>query len=291
MTLPKLAVANSGLGGRGYKHPLRPDLGIVPSVTTVLKAAAKPAIVQWAVDQTSAYAVANAHELLTRSDPQAYNMLRWYHNRSPKLIEEGFDLRNYHEGVLNDAAELGTAMHEWIQADVVGTIPYPDVSHQSDLFWQMVEVWNKYRAEHDIIPHFTESTVWNVEEGYAGTFDGVWQIDGVMTLLDIKTSRSLWPDHEMQIAALLEADDMLMEVGEEYMSVTGWRGVVKQVGFLHVRPDDVTTKGEFLPAYCEYQPAKDLDLRYQQFLGLLSYKKAERAITVREKEMSKSTKS
>lgn len=290
MTHPVLAVPTSGFGGRGYKHP---HTGVmVPSVTTVLKAAAKPAITQWAVDQTAAYAVANIEGLYSRSDERGYRMLRWYWNRKEQPLTDEVDINNYHEKVLNDAAELGTAMHEWIQADVVGDVPYPDVSKQSPAFWEMVEVWNQFRNWHDIEPYFTENTVWNGEAGYAGTFDGVWKIDGKVTLLDIKTSRSLWPDHLMQIAALMNAPDLLMPIeGDTYSVVKGWQEHIEAVSFLHIRPNDVENDGRAKPAYVELVEATDLDLHYQAFLGLLQYKQAERAITVRGNEARKSARS
>ena len=106
---PKLRVRSSGHGGSGYKHPHTGD--VVPGVTTVLKRLDKPGVLQWAVDNTAAYAVANVDGLLNRTEEQGFGFLRWYWKRDP-LKGDLSDIRNYSDGVLNDAAELGTMMHD-----------------------------------------------------------------------------------------------------------------------------------------------------------------------------------
>jgi hypothetical protein len=279
VTSPELAVARSGFSGRGYKHPLTG--AVVPSVTTVLKMAAQPGLTQWAVDQTAAYAVANIDSLLTKTESQGWGSLRWYWKRNPLPLEEGYDVRNYHAGVLNDAAELGTSMHEWIEADIDPGFTYPDTAGQPDEFWQMVSVWDAWREQHEIRPDLTETTVWNDDEGYAGTFDLLVWIDGELWLIDVKTSRNLWPEHTMQLAALQNARTVLLKQEDGSYIEEPWWGYTQEVdhyGFLHVRPDDVDNAGNFIPAYVELQEAQYLDEHYTWFKGLLKAKKAEIAI-------------
>lgn len=281
MTQPELAKRNSGFGGRGYQHPH--NNSIVPSVTTILKAAAKPAIEQWVADQTAAYAVANIDALLTRTEMQGYNMLRWYHKRNPLPLEDGYDPRNYYLGVLNDAAELGTTMHGWIEADVDPEFVYPDVEGETDLFWQMHAVWDDWFSENIITPVMTETTVWNATLGYAGTFDCLWEINGELWFLDIKTARSLWPEHSMQLAALRNAETVLTKDNDSWVETEWSLPDSVKFGFLHIRPDDVEYDGTPKPAYIELEPAEDLDLHWEGFQGLLQAKKAEIAIKERHK--------
>lgn len=291
MTLPKLAVANSGWGGRGYKNPVSGSGRIVPSITTILKAESKPAIAQWVANQTAAYAVANVDTLLTRSDDMGYKMLRFFWNRKPKVNSET-DIFNYHEGVLEDAAEMGTWLHEYVQADVDGSQEdYPDLDVAHDSHWEMVEEWNKFKAEHDIRAHHTEKTVWNEELGYAGTLDGLWEFDGKLALMDIKTSRGLYTSTWMQLAALWNAPEMFMPQGEdEYASLTGWQKPIEQIGVLHVRPRDWDSRGNAMDAFCKWVPANDLDLHFTAFQGLLKYGEAQKAVRLAEKEREKNGK-
>lgn len=279
MAEPELAVKQSGFGGRGYKHPLTGR--VVPSVTTVLKAANKPAITQWAVDQTAAYAVANIDSLMSRSELQGWGFLRFFHKRNPLPLEEGTDIRNFHLGVLDDAAELGTSTHNWVEADVDMNLPFPDTTLEPDTFWQMVAVWNEFKLHHTVEPVYTELTVWNETWGYAGTLDGLWLIDGKLYLLDIKTSRNLWPEHLMQLAALRNAETMLVKQADGTWLELPFNLPIDNIGMLHIRPDDVENNGQPKPAYIELVEAEDLDLHWEAFKGLLKYKQAERAIQQR----------
>lgn len=292
MTLPKLAVPNSGWGGRGYKNPVTEEKTIVPSVTTVLKAESKEALVQWAVNQTAGYAVANAHELLTHSEDWGYKNLRFYYKRNPKDLIPGMNLHDYWNGVRDDAADQGTWIHEWIQADVVPELEYPDVNVAHESYWDMVEQWDIFKAGKEIIPHFTEATVWNGEAGYAGTLDGVWEIDGVHYLLDIKSSRGLYSSTWMQLAALRAAPEMFVpQPDDTYASLRGWQKPVQDVAVLHIRPRDTDHRGNAMSAFCKLvQPPGNLDTYYRGFQGLLDYGKAMRDLRVAEKEAAKNGK-
>lgn len=291
MTLPALAVKNSGWGGRGYKNPVTGDGRVVPSITTVLKAEAKPAIAQWVADQTAGFAIANAQSLLTHSDDWGFKLLRWYHKRTPREIVPGIDLNSYHTGVLEDASEMGSWGHEWVQADIAPPewgLEYPDTDKAHDSHWEMVEAWNQFKSEHDIKPHFIERTVWHGELGYAGTLDGVWEIDGKYCLMDIKTSRGLYTSTWMQLAALLNAPEMFTpQEDDTYAALKDWQLPVEEVGVLHLRPRDVDYRGNDMPAFCRWVPAQDLDAHFRAFKGLLAYGEAQRDVRVAEREREK----
>lgn len=288
MTLPALAVKNSGWGGRGYKNPVTGDGRIVPSITTVLKAEAKPAIGQWAANQTAAYAVANVDQLMTHSEDWGYKMLRFIWNRTPKL-DGTRDITDYHQGVLDDASDMGTWLHEYVQADVPGSdLPYPDMSVAIDPYWEMVEAWNNFKSEHDIRPHFTERTVWNGEEGYAGTLDGIWEFDGKLCLMDIKTSRGLYTSTWMQLAALWNAKEMFVPQDEDsYMSLTGWQDPIEEIGVLHIRPGDWDSRGNHMNPFCRWVPLQDREQYWAGFKGLLAYGEAMKDVRQAEREREK----
>lgn len=263
---PKLRVRSSGHGGSGYKHP---HTGVVvPGVTTVLKKLDKPAIVQWAVDNTAAYAVANVDGLLSRTQEQGFGFLRWYWKRDP-LDGDLSDIRNYSNGVLNDAAELGTLLHDWVAAEH-DDLPFPDVTNASDYFWEMVAEWDKYKSQHTIEPLHTEVTLWNHEFGYAGTADGIWKIDGKTTLVDLKTSRNTWDEHWMQLTALAMCETMLVEVDGEWAEHP--LDDMEQKALLHIRPSDIDKNGNPMFPFAELKimPEDEYDVLFNAFKGLLS---------------------
>jgi hypothetical protein len=262
---PKLRVRSSGHGGSGYKHPVTGE--VVPGVTTVLKQLAKPGIAQWAVDNTAAYAVANVDGLLNRTQEQGYGFLRWYWKRDP-IAGDLTDIRNYSNGVLNDAAELGTLLHDWVAAEH-GACPYPDVTFASEFFWEMVEEWNAFTAKHTIKPIHSEVTLWNKELGYAGTADGIWDIDGRTVLIDLKTSRSTWDEHWMQLVALAECETMLTEVNGEWVESEVPK--YDNLALIHIRPSDTDKNGNpMLPfANMKVMPDNEKDMMFHAFTGLL----------------------
>jgi hypothetical protein len=51
-----------------------------------------------------------------------------------------------------------------------------------------------------------EITVINKEHRYAGTVDRIYRINGVIWIVDLKTSNYIWPSHELQLSAYSHAD-------------------------------------------------------------------------------------
>lgn len=285
---PKLRVKASNLGGSGYRIPTR--LGedgkpiLVPGITTVNNAINMPGLVQWAVDQTAAYAVANVDGLLSRTEEQGWGFLRFLHRRKPDVDSPELNLWNYHDGVLNDLAELGSKTHDWINDFVTGGFPEdPDSEHQQQMIEKFLEWW----SENDVEVLETEVTV--VGDGYAGTLDHIWRVNGTLCWVDAKTSRKIRETHIAQLAAIGAADGMMMEVPEghegsvEYDSKrwgkTHWIEVAPpacaQYAVLHLRPD--TEDG---PAFCEFQviPHEAIDQGFEMFRGALRIKHAQRAM-------------
>lgn len=286
MSNPKYRVRASGLGGSGYVRPPRSgelcitvknadgeyvdavigDDGkpiVVPGATTVLKAFGDgPGLVQWKIDQTVAYAVANVDALMNRTPEQGFGFLRWYHKRTPDLNDP---LVNAHSGVLNDLAELGTSIHEYAEADVMGEF-LPDIETRQ--LAEMVSVWEDWRFVNEVEPVFTECTVYG--DGWAGTFDGLWLINGRLSLLDIKSSRSIGDSHMMQLSALRHA----MKNGElliETAAGSVWIDMndvpeIEEYAFLQIRPND-----DNKPAFVDYHVVSEdeLDIHYENFLNLL----------------------
>lgn len=237
---------------------------VVPGVTTVLKAFGEPpALVQWKIDQTAAYAVANVDSLLNRTLEQGFGFLRFFHKRVPDLADP---LRNAHSGVLNDLAELGTAIHEWTQTDVDQNGFYPPVD--SEALQQMIEAWRSWRFSNIVKPFMTEVTVYG--DGYAGTFDGLWYVNGKLSLLDEKSSKAIRDGHLMQLSALREAKTFYVknESGE-------WEAhqvpEPEEFGFIQLRPDDMDNRGNFIPKFVKYHrvTTDELDIWYGRFRAAL----------------------
>lgn len=296
---PFLRVRGTGHGGSGYKIPTWVRDGkpaTIPGVTTVLGVIEKPAIRQWAVDQTAAYASANIDALLNRTATEGFGFLRFYHKRKPDLSDP---VRSYHQGVLDDAAELGTAIHKFIEYDLAG-LPLPVIdSAEMD---EMVGAWQDFKWEHSVKPLMIEATVVNRELGYAGTLDLLAEVDGVPSIVDIKSARNTWPEHWAQQAALGACYDVMTEVskgdGVRYertlngeKTVTYWAEqplpAFSQYRLLHVRPSDYDSHGEPLEPFCRLidpvEESVDIDEHFDLFVGALAVVEAQKKIRNRAK--------
>ena len=293
MTQPKLRVRASGLGGSGYSIPTwKQGNGkntVVPGVTTVLGALDKPGVLHWSIQQTAAYAVAIAPQLAERDEDWGFRQLQFYHSRKPNFDDPMTDLRNYHNGVLNDLADIGTNIHELIEAYATDNLFGPEPSRPENA--EAFGVFLEWVAENDVSFLETEQTVLNKTFGYAGTFDGVILYRGRKLLVDWKSSRKVHDTHISQAAALLNAETLLREVSSS--SGTGATYKVKGkpdtfwveddmpevdgVAIVQVRPRSIDEYGNDIPAFVKLHEIPDAELEpaYEQFLGALQVRKAQ----------------
>lgn len=223
--------------GRGYRKPGSGRDGIesvtLPSVTTILKQADKSGLTQWAIGLTLDAVNRNPDMVYQRSDQ---DMKRHFQYQWHKVR----DLR----------AEVGTGVHETVEALHTGSGMFPFLDDEQI---RIMQRWDDFNFHHRVEPVHTEFTVWDEAVGYAGTADGLWIIDGVLTLVDIKTAKSTWPEHFAQLAALRfaphawlqcakEDDGALLHVDRNKQE-TFWRQVTnpaleaEKVCIVHLRED------------------------------------------------------
>lgn len=142
--------------------------------------------------------------------------------------------RDLNPAVLQQAAARGTAIHEATQAIDYGAEPEPNPDLDGYLAAYMAFLW-----EHDVEWHMIEQIVYyNRTEDelplYAGTVDRYGLVDGVPTVVDIKTYASLTTDS--QLAASCQTAlyrDALEEVASQYIAT--W--VKQNRAILHLRKD------------------------------------------------------
>lgn len=297
MTQPKLAVASSGYGGRGYKQ-IFGDGGLVPSVTTALRYVGDPSgLIYWNVEQTALYAVTHIDDLLSRTEEAGVRYLQYVASK-PKaadLEDEGLNVFNAHRIVLDDLSDTGTWIHRYIEEDLNGF--YPDEPVRSDHL-EMVLAYHEWKNSHDIKVLATEATVFG--DGFAGTGDMWLEVDGVRMLVDTKSSRKLGESHIGQLAALGSCDTMATEVSEDTPGAVHHKltpAVAAQhggqtdswwipeptpaftaYGVLQVRPSDFhRTTGEYIAPFCELHvvPQEMIDAGWDYFQSGLTACRAE----------------
>jgi len=137
----------------------------LPGVTTVLGILAKPALIYWAWD----------------------------------LGMQKIDYRKFRD----DKADIGTLAHEMALAHLRNEKP-ETTGYSSDQI-ELAEIcFSKYlnwEKEHKIKPILLEKPLISETYQFGGTIDNYCKLDGVLTLVDYKTSKGIYEEMFYQVAA------------------------------------------------------------------------------------------
>lgn len=104
--------------------------------------------------------------------------------------------------VLQAASDFGTAVHMAAEMDDNG---YLDESTVDAALVPYLDAWRKFSADHAVQWQLIERPLYHSTLRYAGTPDRVGLVDGVSTVLDIKTTAQLYPSVGPQLAAYKDA--------------------------------------------------------------------------------------
>lgn len=224
---------NTARGGRLYVHPVTGETAT--SVTTVLSGGVpKPAIPRWAAKTAAEYVAANINELasLAKTGRQGRS----------EIIDrvKGAPWRQR-----DTKADIGTAVHdvaEKMALDPDTPIEISDYDGELHGYLEALVRWHRdWRPE--ILS--SEATVWSRQYGYAGTLDlicridipdrdeyGKWAGTRPCMLLDYKTSKGVYGETALQLAAYEKADFVLLDDGTEAEIPRP----IDLMGVVHLRP-------------------------------------------------------
>jgi len=110
------------------------------------------------------------------------------------------------EHILKRAADIGTGVHEavesWIKKDTLLTTDDESCNMYLDGFVRFLQ-------ENDFVPLYSELKLYDPDLWYAGTVDLVCRVNGVLSVVDIKTTNKL---NEKAIELQLAAYQNLIEI-------------------------------------------------------------------------------
>ena len=180
-----------------------------PSVTTILDALSKPALIEWA-------ATVERNEALEAAGDLWDSLAALDARRVPRLTYvEGIKRRlgagRAWKRERDRARRIGTEMHDLIQwhlATMVGApIAQPTTGPEAVVGYQAFARWldeSRYQ------PVWVEFQVWSERHGYAGTLDTAGNVGEVACVGDWKSSKRIYAEAVMQVSAYIEA---LREMG------------------------------------------------------------------------------
>jgi hypothetical protein len=172
------------------------------SVTTVLGALNKPALVYWAANETAEAAIRQAPFLQQRVEAEGKTAVAKALAGARFASAEG----------QRTAAELGTAAHAAFEEYSLTGIK-PEVDEEVQPFLDQFDKWaQKWQPEYVA----AEAAVYNETYGIAGTLDAIAKIDGQLVIVDYKTSKKSidargkvtgpYPEAALQLAAYRHAE-------------------------------------------------------------------------------------
>lgn len=136
----------------------------VPSVTTILKILNKPALISWA------------------------NSLGF----------KRINVKNY----LNEVAEIGTALHFFAQCEIMGLEPIYGFNRNTMIkVAPLMELFLEWKSKNILEPIFMEKSL--SSNTFGGTFDFYGTVNGKLTVLDFKTSKSIYMSMFIQLSGYI----------------------------------------------------------------------------------------
>lgn len=197
-----------------YGHSYTIDGRRAVGVTTALKGIPKDALVPWAAKEVATYVVDNIYDVKSMLDSDGKYPTIDFLKGIPKQRRD-------------TAAMRGTAVHALAEKYIRGEeIKVPDdVRPYVEGYALFIKDWNPVSVHEELV-------VASRKHMYAGTLDSIQDIPGEgRALVDYKTSRGVYGQVALQVAAYRYADVYLDAAGDEHPMVP-----VEATFVLHIQP-------------------------------------------------------
>ena len=204
-------------------------IGPFPSVTTVLGILDKPAVTTWKAKETARAMFALHLNQATEIENGAWSeedAIRWALAEADKQRDS--------------AAKLGSSVHllaDLVGASETGSIGF-EVSEQEKPYVDAYRGFLSFLEAQGGSIVSSEHAVWN-QNGYAGTYDLIVYLKGDLWLIDIKTSKGIYPDYGLQLAAYRYGENIVLPNDSFYYPMPE----IQHTGILHLRPDAYPKQG------------------------------------------------
>jgi ATP-dependent exoDNAse (exonuclease V) beta subunit len=165
------------------------------SVTTIIGALDKPALLYWSAEMAAIAAVDNQSTwqamLEDRGRDETIKWIRDARNRRPKNRLSAAELGTVTHKVCEQYALSGSQPTADDITDLIRSIgsAQTDITAEALTVVAMLEQFDRWLQRFTPSYQATEVTVYSPEYGYAGTLDAMLTIDGVRFITDYKTSR------------------------------------------------------------------------------------------------------
>lgn len=184
-----------------------------PSVTSVLNVMAKDALVNWSAGEVQLYAQEKLHEefgvdgktSLTVRDVE--NILaeakECWRDRSKAMSVGSLAHRHLHAEIMYRSGVTKEKPEMVVKADPILAPTFDQA--MIDAAAASVKAGIQFLDEHHIEPILFERVLWHPEYSFIGTPDLIGKVDGVLSIVDYKSSKAVYPSMFLQLAAYQSA--------------------------------------------------------------------------------------
>lgn len=116
-------------------------------------------------------------------------------------------IRSAHRQKASTTADIGTQVHEWIEAYIDSSFGLCDspADPVNEHIKNSVNQFLAWEEENEVEWLVAEQRIYSRKYGYAGTMDSEAIVKGKFTLVDLKTGSGIYPEMFMQVAAYAKA--------------------------------------------------------------------------------------
>ena len=151
-------------------------------------------LMHWAAKTERAAIVGRLQDILKGDEPLTVNELN-------SFIQDLGDA-HFYRAASEEAAGIGRVVHGACEADMKG-LPIPPFGRpEEEAAFQSYLNW---KQQSDVSDAECEVELYHDRLGYAGRADCIARVNGVLTMIDFKTSNNLYPENKLQVAAYADA--------------------------------------------------------------------------------------
>jgi len=187
-------------------HSYKVKNEVVPSATKVLDIISKPALIPWALKVGAGWLEKN----MFHDDDSSSNNTNVY--KSPLGFESIIKgVKSAYRQKSTSALNIGSITHDWVE----GAVNYhlkggeiPKLPTQEEAI-NSINAFKSWTQENEIEWLSSEEKLYHRQHKYAGTLDARANINGEYCVIDWKTSKAVYPEYHLQVAAYAKAvEDM-----------------------------------------------------------------------------------
>jgi len=172
------------------KHRYWRDNVRIPSVTQCIGIIDKPALRYWFLNVAMDYIKRGLEPGVAYDEIQLGNLFK--------------GAKTAHRGIANDAADIGKVVHNWIEEFAKSRIRGKKGKPKfpiNPMARAAVDAFLEWDTENHVEYLFAERKMFSEEMQAAGTVDIVGKVNGEFAIIDIKTSKAVYPEYHLQTAA------------------------------------------------------------------------------------------